>query len=731
MTEAITMNNALRVSDDEDGIRTITLDLKASAMNTLGPALTTPLEAALRAAMGDQRITGIVLTSAKDSFVAGGDLKQIGAGYGLSDKKMAEKVELFGYLSKMLRWMETAGKPVACAINGLALGGGLEIAMACHFRVVADDPALILGLPESIVGLMPGGGGTQRLPRIVGVAKAMPMLLQGSNVGPAEALKLGLVDAIVPRDALIDTAKAWLRAHGDPVQPWDKKGFTIPGGASTLEPNFRNTFMGASAMTRANGFGNYPAPERILAALYEGLQLPMDKALAVETNYLTLLMLDPVAGNMIRTMFVNKGKADKLSARPIDVPRMTFTKIAVIGAGTMGAGIAFAAAKAKIEVLLIDRDLTSAEKGKAFAEKRLNHDIEKGRTSEAKRDALLARIHPTADYNGLTDVQLAIETVFEDCDVKREVIAKICDALPENVMLASNTSGLPITSLAGYSDRAERFIGLHFFSPVDRMPLIEIIRGHRTSNESWAHALDFVGALRKTPITVNDGPGFFTSRFIGSFITASLHMLEAGVNPALVENGARMLGMPMGALTISDSIGLDVSYHAGLAQAKDRGTEPTLGIIGKLYEAGRYGMKNGKGFFDYGPEGDKKLWSGLTDLQPRLPAQPDIAEVKARILYAQLAEGARCYTEGVLIDPMDGDLGAVLGVGFPSYLGGPFSAMDTLGLASVVSECDRLSQAYGLLYAIPDFVRDMAASGQSFFGPNAAQPPERLQGELL
>ncbi len=723
MMEAILTNDALTVADDADGIRTITLDLKGSVMNTLGAALTMPLEAALRAAMADDAVKGIVLTSAKDSFVAGGDLKQLGAGYDLSDKSMAEKVEMFAYLSTLLRWMETAGKPVACAINGLALGGGLEIAMACHYRVVADDPRIMLGLPESQVGLMPGGGGTQRLPRLIGLAKALPMILKGSSIGPAEALKAGLVHAVTPKDALVDTAKAWLREHGDPVQPWDKKGFKIPGGAGTLDANFRNTFMGASAMTRAIGFGNYPAPERILATLYEGLQLPMDKALKVEANYTALLMLDPVAGNMIRTMFINKGKADKLSARPADVPRMTYGKIAIIGAGTMGAGIAFVAAKAKMEVVLIDRDMAAAEKGKAYAEKRLNRDVEKGRTTEAKRDELLSRIHPMVDYGALSDVHLAIETVFEDREVKRDVIAKICAALPDGVLLASNTSGLPITSLAEYSDRPERFIGLHFFSPVDRMPLVEIIRGGQTSEQSWAHALDFVGAIRKTPITVNDGPGFFTSRFIGSFVTASLTMLEEGVNPALIENGARMVGMPMGALTISDSIGLDVSYHAGQAQAKERGTEPSLTIIAKMYEAGRYGMKNGKGFFDYGPDGEKRLWSGLADLVPRLAEQPSIDEVKARILYAQLAEGARCFAEGVLIDPMDGDLGAVLGVGFPAYLGGPFAAMDTLGLTAVVAECDRLTQAYGVLYAIPDLVRDMAANGQTFFGDNAAPPP--------
>jgi len=717
------MTEAIRITTDADGIRVLTMDLPGEKMNTLGPALTDPLEAALLAAMTDDAVKGIVLASGKDSFVAGGDLKQIGGGYDLSGKSPAEVVELFSYLSRLLRWMETAGKPVACAINGLALGGGLEIAMASHFRVVAEDPRIMLGLPESMVGLIPGGGGTQRLPRLIGLAKALPMMMQGANVGPAEALALGLVHAVVPRDGLVEAAKTWLREQGDSVQPWDKKGFRVPGGAGTLDPGFRNTFMGAAAMTRANGFGNYPAPEKLLCALYEGLQLPMDKALGVEAKYLTQLMLDPVAGNMIRTMFVNKGKADGLAVRPRSVAKQAYGRIAVVGAGTMGAGIAFAAARAGIEVVLIDRDMASAERGKAYVEKRLKRDLDKGRTTQAKVAALLDRIHPADGYDGLAGVQLVIESVFEDRAVKREVIGRIAAALPEGVLIASNTSGLPITSLARYSDRPGRFIGLHFFSPAERMPLVEIIRGEDTDDTAWAWALDFVGALRKTPITVNDGPGFFTTRFIGSFVSASLAMLEEGVNPALIENGARMLGMPMGALTISDSIGLDVSYHAGLAQAQEKGVEPALGVIGQLYEAGRHGLKNGKGFFDWGANGDKRVWPGLAQLLPTLAVQPSIAEVKARILYAQLAEAARCFAEGVLVDVIDGDLGATLGVGFPAYLGGPYAAMDTLGLEAVIAECDRLRVAHGELYAIPDAVRAMAAACQTFHGAAAAASP--------
>lgn len=718
------MSEAVSYTVDADGICTLVLDLPGEKMNVLGAELSGAFESALKRAMADDAVKGVVITSGKETFAAGGDLKSLGGGGADATKmKPTEAVELFSWLSRVLRWMETAGKPVACALNGLALGGGLEIAMACHYRVVADDPRIILGLPEGQVGLLPGGGGTQRLPRLIGLAASLPMLLQGKNLSPRDALKAGLVHAVVPAAELIEAAKAWLRETGDPVQPWDKKGFKVPGGGDTLTPMFRNIFIGLNANTRANTFGNIPAPEKIAACLYEGLQLPMDKALGVEAKYFVQLMQNPVAGNLIRTMFVNKGKAESLVSRPAEVEKTQFARVGVVGAGTMGAGIAFSAAKAGIEVILIDRDIAAAEKGKAYAAKRLARDLEKGRTTQEKIDKLLARIKPGVDYADLASTQLVIETVFEDRTVKKDVIGKIVAAVPAGTVIASNTSALPITSLADYSSQPERFIGMHFFSPVDRMPLVEIIKGKLSDNTSWAVALDFVKAIRKTPITVNDGPGFFTTRFIGSFVTASLDMVESGVNPALVENGARMVGMPMGALTISDSIGLDVSYHAGKAQAEERGEEPRLGVIGKVYEAGRHGMKNGKGFYDWEANGEKRLWAGLADLLPTLPEQPDIEEVKKRILYAQLAEGARAFAEGILIDVIDGDLGATLGVGFPAYLGGPFAAMDTLGLPTVLAECDRLRGLYGDLYAMPQLIRDMAAKGQTFYGENAVPSP--------
>lgn len=718
------MTQAVSYEVDADGICTLIMDVPGEKMNVLGPVLTEALESALKRAFADDGVKGIVLTSGKDSFVAGGDLKMMGGGMDISTMPPAEVAHLFAALSRLLRWMETAGKPVACAINGLALGGGLEIALASHYRVVADSPRIMLGLPESQVGLLPGGGGTQRLPRLIGLQAAMPLLMQGKQISPQEALAIKLVDAVVPAGEIVAKAKEWILQSGDPVQPWDRKGFKVPGGGDSLNANFRNTLLVSNAMTRANSFGNYPAPIKIASTLYEGLQLPMDKALGVEAKYFAQLMIDPVARNLIRTMFINKGKADSLAARPADVPRNRFTKIGIVGAGTMGAGIAFATARAGIEVVLIDRTAEAAEKGKSYAAGRLKRDIEKGRTTEEKAAAILGRIHPSADYADLADAQLVIESVFEDRAVKKDVIGRIATAVAKGTPIASNTSALPISSLAEYAAEPERFIGMHFFSPAERMPLVEIIRGKSSDDVAWAAALDLTQAIRKTPITVNDAPGFFTTRFIGSFVTASLDMVESGVNPALIENGARMVGMPMGALSISDSIGLDLSHNAGLNHAKERGEEPRLGIITKLVvDHGRHGMKNGKGFFDYESDGTKRLWPGLADLLPKLAEQPDIEEVKKRILYAQLAEGARAFAEGVLVDVIDGDLGATLGVGFPAYLGGPFAAMDTIGLNKVIAECDRLNGLYGPLYAIPDAIRAMAAAGQTFYGDTAAPSP--------
>lgn len=727
------MTEVIHISVDADGIATLRFDRTDSNMNTMDMKFMDEIAAAIERLATDDTIKGAIFTSGKPVFAAGADLKVMEANLDkVDDTPVAERLKMNASLSKLLRRMETCGKPVACAINGTALGGGTEIALACHYRVVSDARGIQLGLPEVQVGLLPGGGGTQRVSRLVGIQAAMPVVMEGQALSAEKALKMGLVHKVVPADQLLAEAKRWLVEEGDPVQPWDKKGFKIPGGAGPSSPAVAQMLVVSNAMLQAKTFHNLPAPKAILSCLYEGPQLPMDKALDVEAKYFTLLQLDPVSRNMIRTLFINKGKADKLMHRPEGVPKTTFRKIGVVGAGLMGAGIAYHCAKLGIETVLIDRDQAAADKGKAYSAKRLEKDIAKGRMTQDKADAILARIHPTTDYAGLADVELVVEAVFEDRGIKAEITRKLDAVLPAHAVIASNTSALPISELAEAGAHPENFIGMHFFSPVERMPLVEIIRGRKTSPETLARALDLVQAMKKTPIVVNDGPGFFTSRFIGAYINESLAMVTEGVNPALIENAAKMAGIPVGPLTVSDEIGLDTAYHASQQRKKDEGDAfkptPTFRLVEKLVgELGRHGRKNGKGFFEYAADGSKKLWPGLAELFPPLAEQPSVDEVKARMLYAQLVDAAKAMAEGVLIDPADGDVGSILGVGFPAYLGGPFSMMDTIGIDKVVAECDRLAARYGAQYAAPQLLRDMAAEGRTFYGARRVTPPAAVR----
>ena len=723
------MSEVIHISVDAEGIATLLFDRSDSAMNTMDMKFMDEMEAAVERLATDDAIKGAIFTSGKPVFAAGADLKEMEASLDKADDlPLAERLKLNASLSKLLRRMETCGKPVACAINGTALGGGTEIALACHYRVVSDAKGIQLGLPEVQVGLLPGGGGTQRVPRLIGIQAAMAVVLEGQALSAEKALKMGLIHKIVPADQLLSEARRWLVEEGDAVQPWDKKGFKVPGGAGPSSPAVAQILVVSNAMLQAKTFHNLPAPKAILSCLYEGPQLPMDKALAVESKYFTQLQLDPVSRNMIRTLFINKGKADKLMHRPEGVPKTSFRKIGVIGAGLMGAGIAYHCARLGIESVLIDRDQAAADKGKAYASKRLERDISKGRSTQDKADAILARIHPGTDYAALADVELVVEAVFEDRALKAEITRKLDAVLAPNAVIASNTSALPISELAEAGAHPENFIGMHFFSPVERMPLVEIVRGRKTSPATLARALDLAQAMKKTPIVVNDGPGFFTSRFIGAYINESLAMVTEGINPALIENAAKMAGMPVGPLTVSDEIGLDTAYHASQQRKKDEGAaftpSPTFLLVEKLVgELGRHGRKNGKGFFDYAADGSKTLWPGLAELFPPLAEQPNVDEIKTRMLYAQLVDAAKAMAEGVLIDPADGDVGSILGVGFPAYLGGPFSMMDTIGLDKVVAECERLAARYGEHYAAPQLLRDMAAQGQTFYGANRVTPP--------
>lgn len=714
---------------DADGILTLTIDLPGQSMNVINADFTTDLASAIETIKTDASIKGVVITSGKASgFMAGADLKGMGglvgggAGEGSHEATKSRMAALFDNvyrLNKLFRDLETCGKPVAAAVNGLALGGGLELALACHYRVCADNPKVALGLPEVLVGLFPGAGGTQRLPRLMGVQPALMYLTQGKSMSPQEALGFKVVNELAPADSIVARAKAWALANPKAVAPWDEKGFKFPGGVGAFNPGFAQTFMGATAMTAKATNHNMNAPIAMLSAVYEGSQLPIDTALRVESKYLAKVVADPQAGNMIRSLFVSKQAAEKGARRPKNVAPMPPKKIAMLGAGLMGAGVAMVAAQAGVEVVLLDRDLAAAEKGKAYTAERLA----KKRTDPAKMAALLARIHPTADYADLAGCDLIIEAVFEDRGIKAEVTKAVEAVVGADTIFGSNTSTLPITGLATAWSKPANFIGIHFFSPVEKMPLVEIIVGRETGPEAIAKALDFVAAIRKTPIVVNDSRGFYTSRCFGTYIQEGLALLSEGVAPALIENIGRHMGMPVGPLAVNDEVGLDLSYKIAKQTKADLGDayrpSASEGVIATMNELGRFGRKGGKGFYVYPEDGSKKyLWPELSVTVAELgePSDATPEAIRERLLYRQMVECARCFAEGVLETPEDGDLGAIFGWGFLPFTGGPFSHMDTLGLANVVAILDGLTQRHGDRFAPPPLLRDMADKGETFYG---------------
>ncbi|WP_448579134.1 3-hydroxyacyl-CoA dehydrogenase NAD-binding domain-containing protein [Thermaurantiacus sp.] len=713
---------------DSDGILTLTIDCPGLSMNVINEGLTRDLSAAIERIRTDAAVKGAVITSGKPSgFVAGADLKGMnfsggGTGEGPKKSKAAAIYEASFGLNAMLRALETCGKPVAAAVNGLALGGGLEIVLACHHRVVADDPKIQLGLPEVLVGLLPGAGGTQRLPRLMGAQNALMYILQGKNMSPQEALGFGVVQELAPRDEVVARAKAWVKANpGAHTQPWDRKDFKFPGGAGHMNPAYAQTFMAGTAMAHKQSMGNLNQVKAILSAVYEGCQLPMDTAIRVESKYFARVAADPQAGNMIRSLFVSKQAAEKGARRPASEPPAKTKKLGMLGAGLMGAGIAMVSAQAGIEVVLLDRDMESAEKGKRYTEERLK----KRRMDATKMAEILGRIHPTTDYADLAGCDLMIEAVFEDRAIKADVTRATEAVVGADTIFGSNTSTLPITGLAEAWTKPENFIGIHFFSPVEKMPLVEIIVGKKTGPRAIAKALDYVAQIRKTPIVVNDSRGFYTSRCFGTFVQEGLALLGEGVKPALIENVARQMGMPVGPLAVNDEVGLDLSYKVAQQTKKDLGAQyrggPGEAVIEKMMELGRHGRKNGKGFYVYPEDGSPKyLWPELGTHFPLAASQPSPAEVRERLFYRQLVETARCFAEGVLETPEDGDLGAIFGWGFAPFTGGPFSAMDTAGLKQVVETLDRLTERHGDRFAAPAMLRDMAARNESFYG-NAAR----------
>ncbi len=715
------MTTALKFDLDRNGFAILTIDVPERPMNVITPEFTAELAQAVERIASDAAIKGAILTSGKaGAFVAGADLKDLVTAF---DKGIdaVEGSKASFELSALFRRIETSGKPFAAAINGLALGGGLELCLACHYRVLSDDPKAVVGLPEVNVGLLPGAGGTQRLPRLIGIPNSLPLLLQGKQVKPAEALKLGIVHATAPADQVLEKAREWLLATPSAEQPWDKKNFRVPGGAGPMAAHANQTFVAGNALTSANTNGNYPAPNAILSCVFEGTQVPMDTGLRIESKYFGKLLSGAVARNLIRTMFINKGLADKLVSRPKGVAKSKVQKLGVLGAGMMGAGVAHVSAKAGIQVVLLDSTLEQAQKGLDGIKALQAKDLAKGKTTQDKIDAILGRIKATADYADLEGCDLIVEAVFEKREIKADVTAKTEAVIPATATFGSNTSTLPITGLAKASKRPAQFIGIHFFSPVEKMPLVEIILGEQTSDETLAKALDYVAQIKKTPIVVRDFPGFYTSRVFGTFCSEGQKMLLDGIEPTLIENGAKLAGFPVGPLAVSDEVTMFLQQSIYKQQEADNLPEKYRGKLGRpvvdlmVDQLKRAGRRFGAGFYDYPEGGGKKLWKGLKDAFPVKAEQPTLAEVKSRFLTIMALETARCFEEGVIASPIDADIGSILGIGYPAWTGGTLSYIDTQGAKAFADECSRLAAAWGPRFEPSEWLKARGASGELFY----------------
>ena len=726
------MPDQFKLEVDGDGIALVTWDTPGKSMNLIDVATITELAAIVEKVASDAAVKGAVITSGKETFSSGADLTLLEglgrtfSGLAKSQGEEAAVTKLFEEsrkLSQLYRRLETSGKPWVAAINGTALGGGFELCLACHHRVAADSDKTRVGLPEVKVGLFPGAGGTQRVARMIAPADALQFLLKGDMLRLNRAKAMKLVDAVVPAADLIKTAKDWINAGGKAKAPWDTEGFRLPGGPVYSKAGMM-TFPPANAIYRRETYDNYPAARAILQVVYEGLLLPFDRALMVESRHFAHILRSPEAAAMIRSLFVSMQDLNKGARRPAGVPPVKITKVGIVGAGFMGAGIASVSAQAGIDVVLIDRDQESADKGKAHVQKSLTDQVNKGRMVGAARDAVVARITSTADYGALAGCDLVVEAVFEDRKVKAEATAKAQAVVP-GVVFGSNTSTLPITSLAETAKDPAKFVGIHFFSPVERMMLVEIIVGKKTGDQALATALDFVRAIRKTPIVVNDTRGFYANRCVLNYIQEGHLMLLEGIPAAMVENTARMAGMPVGPLSLNDETALDLGLKIVRAAEADLGPGAVNPGQKKLLEDlveknGRFGRKNGKGFYDYPQGAPKRLWPGLADLLPKKLSREqvealDIEELKQRFLVVMSVEAARVFEEGVVTDVREADVGSILGWGFAPYSGGTLSYIDMMGTKKFVELCERLAKKYGPRFKPGKLLLEMAKTDDKFY----------------
>jgi 3-hydroxyacyl-CoA dehydrogenase/enoyl-CoA hydratase/3-hydroxybutyryl-CoA epimerase len=713
---ASTTSPAFTLAIDADGIGLVTIDMPGRAMNVLNETLTAPFAELVTRLETDAALKGLVITSGKSTFIVGADIDQL-----TQITSAEEAYTLCETLKGMLRRMEKCGKPVVAALNGTALGGGLELALACHARIALDDPKLKLGLPEVKLGLLPGGGGTQRVPRLIGIQKSFELITQGKELTAAKAKEMGLVtDLAGSRDELIAKAKAWCLANPKAAAPWDTKGFRIPGGDSK-SPAVVQVLAIAPSMANAKAHGNYPALTHIMSCLFEGCLLDFDAGSQIESRYFAACVVSQVSKNMIGTLWHQLNAIKKGQSRPKGIAESKVQKVGILGAGMMGAGIAYVSAKGGIDVVLLDTTQENADKGKAYSQGILDKAISRGRSTAEKRDALLARIQTTTSYEDLKGCDLVIEAVFEDRDIKAACTQKTEAVIAADAVFASNTSTLPITGLAKASVRPAHFIGLHFFSPVDKMPLVEIIVGAETSDETLARGFDYVLQIGKTPIVVNDKRGFYTSRVFATYVMEGLAMVAEGVHPRSVEVAGMKAGMPMPPLALQDEVSLSLSLHIAAQTRKDLAAEgiaypvhPGEAVLQEVCGVrGRVGKKSGQGLYDYQGK-DKTLWPGLLEIYPPKAEQPSQQDIIDRLMFIQANEAARCFEEKVVRSVADTNVGSIFGWGFAPHQGGALQFINAMGAEAFVARSRELAQRHGARFEPAAIVVKMAQEGGRF-----------------
>ena len=696
-----------------DGIGILSINQVNNPTNLFSTEFITSYIELANNVVADKDIKGMILTSGRSMFMPGADLRELQTMGDDPQKTFDGTMQMH----QSLRALETAGKPFVAAINGTAMGGGLELCLTCHHRIVLNNVKIKLGFPEAKVGLLPAGGGNSKVPYLLGIQNSLIYLLQGKEVRPAQALKDGLIDDLAEsQEELIQKAKDWILANPNPVQPWDNKKHRVPGG-DVWSANGVQTLVGAAGNLGKMAHGNYPAQSYIMKVIHDGLPITIDRALEIEARYFIKLLASKEAKNMIRTGFMELQKAKKGIARPKTEPKYEIKKLGILGAGMMGAGIAYVSAKAGMNVVLKDVSQEGADKGKAYSKTILDKAISKNRSTPEKAEALLSKIEATADPASMKDCDLVIEAVFEDPKLKAIVTAETEAVLGADKVYASNTSTIPITELAKASSRPDNFIGIHFFSPVEKMPLVEIIVGEKTEAKAIAAAVDYTVAIGKIPIVVNDSRGFYTSRCFGTFVSEGSFMVEEGVPAAMVENVAKAEGMAVGPLAVIDEVTLTLGLHVYESDPtpnKPAFQERSYKMQKDLVDNhDRKGKKWGAGFYDY-PKGlPKKLWPGLAEKYNANVDYLDKETVGKRILHRQAIEAFKCLEEGVLNSVVDGDLGSVLGWGFPIFTGGALSYIDFVGMQQFVAECDDFSSRFGARFAVPDGLRALSEAGKS------------------